>query len=409
MSYITREDGEHFVIPSYRDTLAAKNKKTLKKEILGLSEQYGEYITLQRKGQLQYEIAFSPDTGYLLGETVWHHFKRPLDMIYCEVIPDTTEAILVIVKAGSVYLDGSFPIDNIAEELIIFLTQKNNFEIYVYGDVPISQVPEEGKLAFAAESVRSFTELEQPIFPELPLLKIYKLELVEPVLRMHGIGVFPLRQWLTVLLMAGAAIMLWSHFSQQEEVAVPQVKENPYQAYYTALASPAPNEEIKQFVHKLTILLTMPGWVARNVTYSRGNLQAGVMSLGGTVAALADWSQANNVTYTIQPTGIFLTANTYLTNRPSPNAIYSLQAVLATFIDRLAAVYPGDHMNLGTIQKKPAYSSVKITISVDDISPDILILIGDQTRDLPMVIQNMKFSLNNGNLSGSIILDALGN
>ena len=104
MAYLTREDGEHFVIPSYREVLSAKQKSVLKKDILLLSQSYGEYITLQRKSPVQYEVAFSPDTGYLLGETVWQHFKRPADLIYCEAIPGTTEAILVIVKAGSVYL-----------------------------------------------------------------------------------------------------------------------------------------------------------------------------------------------------------------------------------------------------------------------------------------------------------------
>ena len=148
MSYITREDGEHFVIPSYRDVITSKQKSFIKKEILLLSQSYGEYITLQKKNDNQYEVAFSPDTGYLLGESLWHYFKRPLDMIYCEAIPNTTEAILVIVKNGSVYLDGSFPLDSIPEELVVFLTQQNNFEICIYGDVPISQTPEIGKFSF---------------------------------------------------------------------------------------------------------------------------------------------------------------------------------------------------------------------------------------------------------------------
>lgn len=143
MSYITRSDGEHFVIPSYRDVLSSERKSQLKKEIVALSQNYGEYITMQRKNALQYEVAFSPDTGYLLGESIWHHFKRPVDMIYCEAIPNTSEAILVIVKSGSVYLDGSFGLDNIPEELIVFLTQQNNFEIYTYGDVPLVEHPVE--------------------------------------------------------------------------------------------------------------------------------------------------------------------------------------------------------------------------------------------------------------------------
>src|SRR5258706_12802884 len=103
MPYIARDDGERFVIPSYRDTLSAKKSNLLKKEILLLSESYGAFATVIKKNAQQYEVAFSPDTGYLLGETVWQHFKRPFDLIYCEIIPNTSEAILVIVKSGSVF------------------------------------------------------------------------------------------------------------------------------------------------------------------------------------------------------------------------------------------------------------------------------------------------------------------
>ena len=129
MAYITRDDGVQFVIPSYRDVITMKSASGLKKEILTLSSSYGEYITLQQKSTVQYEVAFSPDTGYLLGESIWHHFSRPIDMVYCEAVPNTTEAILVIVVAGSVYLDGRFQIDSIPDELVVFLTQKNNFDV----------------------------------------------------------------------------------------------------------------------------------------------------------------------------------------------------------------------------------------------------------------------------------------
>src|SRR4029079_16909719 len=188
MPYITREDGERFVIPSYRDVITATNSGQLKREIKLLSQSYGEYITLQKKSTNQYEVAFSIDTGYLLGESIWHQFNKPQDLIYCEAIPNTMEAILVIVKSGSVYLDGSFPLDSIPEELIIFLTQQNNFEIYIYGDVPISHEPDAGKFSFEASSVKSFEVLKKPIFPTLPLLKMYQLQLVDQVLKAHGIG-----------------------------------------------------------------------------------------------------------------------------------------------------------------------------------------------------------------------------
>ncbi len=36
MAFIAREDGEHFVIPSYRDVITAKQEAALKKDILAL-------------------------------------------------------------------------------------------------------------------------------------------------------------------------------------------------------------------------------------------------------------------------------------------------------------------------------------------------------------------------------------
>src|SRR5581483_6511953 len=105
-----------------------------------------------------------------------------------EAIPNTSEAILVIVKSGSVYLDGSFSIESIAEELVVFRTQQNNFEIYTYGDVPISQSSEEGKFTLDPSSVHSFQVLDKPVFPTLPLLKSCQLQLVNVALKNQGIG-----------------------------------------------------------------------------------------------------------------------------------------------------------------------------------------------------------------------------
>ena len=125
MPYIAREDGEHFVVPSYREAVVAKGASAVKRDIVSLSNNYGQYIAIQSKGPLRYEVAYSPDTGYLLGESIWYFLNRPFEMIYCEAIPDTTEVILVIVKEGSVYLDGRFPADGVQEELVSFLTQEN--------------------------------------------------------------------------------------------------------------------------------------------------------------------------------------------------------------------------------------------------------------------------------------------
>jgi len=410
MSYITREDGEHFVIPSYRDVLSAKQKNILKRDILMLSQNYGEYITMQKKGTAQFEVAFSPDRGYLLGESIWHYFKRPLEMIYCEAIPNTTEAILVIVKNGSVYLDGTFPLDSIPEELIIFLTQQNNFEIYIYGDVPISQTQQEGKFNFEATSIKSFTVLDKPVFPTLPLLKIYQLQLVDIVLKSQGIGVFPAKQLLLGIVVLGLLWISWSYITSQRVEAPKEAKKevNPYEAYNASLMTPAPEDVINRFLEKLRVLFTMPGWTPTVITYAGGTVSASVQTLASKTEELNEWAKQNNATVDIQQNGIYVHMNIDPARRTVPTYIYPLKSVLAHFIDRLSNVYPGNHLKLGTFDNKGVYSDVPITIDVEDISPIVLSLIGEQFKGLPIIVQTLSVTLDKGSLTGTINIDALG-
>lgn len=409
MPYITREDGEHFVIPSYRDVLTVKQKSQLKKEVLLLSQSYGEYITLQKKSANQYEVAFSPDTGYLLGESIWHYFKKPADLIYCEAIPDTTEAILVIVKSGSVYLDGRFPVESIPEELIIFLTQQNNFEIYLYGDVPVSETPEPGKFSFEISSVKSFTILDKPVFPSLPLLKIYQLQLVDPVLRAHGIGAFPTRQLIIFVVFAALAYMGYSYFAaKRQQVVVKREEVNPYQLYLTTLNSPAPDQEIVEVMKEINVLSQIPGWEWRTIKYSSNSITATVTANGGTMETLFNWCSRNKVAIQIRKTGIVLTVPVQTTKRPMPTTINDLNKVVGAMIDRLQVVYPGNNMDLSEFVPKGVFSQVEMRISFRNISPALLLLISRQFAGLPLVLRDITLNLSNSTLSGTITLNALG-
>ncbi len=409
MPYITREDGERFVIPSYRDVLSAKQKSVLKRDILTLSQSYGEYITLQRKNPTQYEVTFSTDTGYLLGESIWQFFKKPLDMIYCEAIPNTSEAILVIVKSGSVYLDGRFPVETIPEELVIFLTQQNNFEIYVYGDVPISQEPQEGKFAFETSSIKSFTVLEQPIFPTLPLYKIYQLQLVDQVLKAQGIGVFPTKQLVLALFVIGLGWLAWSYFSQPAPEVVEAPPEiNPFQNYNTLLMSPAPDEVIHQIVNKINVMFTMPGWIPLRFDYIAGSLSVAVRSEGGLTQDLFKWAEEHEAGVSIKPEGMFVNLAIKTTNRPLPKQIYPITQVIGRFVDNLSYVYQGNRLQLSDVASKGVYSQVNVRLAVNNVTPSVLDLIGKQFQGLPFVLQNVSLTIDTGILSGTITFEALG-
>ena len=421
MSFITREDGERFVIPSYRDILSAKKSALLKKEILQLSAKYGEYITLQRKNLEQYEVAFSTEVGFLLGETVWSHFKRPVDLIYCEAIPNTTDAILVIVKNGSVYLDGQFPVDSIPEELIVFKTQQSNFDIYIFGDVPISEAPEEGKFALATSSIKSFNVLTTSAFALLPRVKAFQLKLVDQVLKAQGIGALPAKKLLIILLVIGLIWMAYIYLEMMKPEDVPtQVlpvnllkQADPLQGYWDELALPAPTEAIHQLATFSKLMMTIPGWKPENIEYLlKIPYKVKLISIGGNLDILFAWAAKNKVNIQLESSGLYASTTPTLPKRTffAYTLPKSLQVTMITLINRLSYIMPGENpIKLGEPMNKGKYSQATVTITFNNITSDKLDLIGLQLQRLPFSLQKVTMQWQSGSLSGSISLNVLGN
>lgn len=411
MPYITREDGERFVIPSYRDVLSAKKDALLKREITLLSSTHGEYIALQRKNISQYEIAFSNEAGYLLGETVWHYFKRPQDLIYCEAIPNTSEAILIIVKSGSVYLDGSFPIESISEELLVFRTQQSHFEIYIYGDVPISEKPEGDKFALDSSSVKSFTILEKPAFPQLPLVKAFQLQLVEAVLRAQGIGVFPVKKALAAVVILLFLWIAWGYFSAEETVIQPIKligRSNPQQAYMNALTTPDPATEIRWVTGVTSSLFTIEGWYPSAITYMNGLLNASMKSTGTRTDILFAWAARNKVQVIAQSDGFHLIMQRQFLNRVPPTTIYDINKIIGQITDKISYIVPGNNLRLGKYLDSGTYKEVALGIDFSQTTVTTLDLIGQQLKYLPLTLTSIKLTYDKITLSGSFELKAYG-
>jgi hypothetical protein len=311
-----------------------------------------------------------------------------------------------------VYLDGSFSLDSITEELIIFLTQQITFKVFIYGNVPISETPEVGKFNFEPTSVISFTILDKPVFSTLPLLKMYQLQLVDQVLKAHGIGVFPVRKFVIAAVIIGVLWLMWTYMTTQREVVrkivIQQI--NPYQAYNDIMMSPSPEKEITQLLNAFQVIYSMPGWSVNQIDYSHGTATAMITSNGNNISLLQNWASHNGMTVDINAKGITLLKSFTFFNRPAPEHIYPIKETLVKFIDDLALIYPGNHLSLGNIINKGAYSSINVKISIDDLSPAAIGLIGDKCKGLPIVLNSISLTVPpEGLLTGTISIDVLGN
>jgi len=308
-------------------------------------------------------------------------------------------------------LDGSFPVDTIPEELVVFLTQQNNFDIYIYGDVPISQTLEEGKFSFERQHVKSFNNLSESVFQQLPKINAFHLKPVDIVLKNQGIGTLPVKKVLVGVIVLVLLWMIVNYITtHKKELPISIVGViNPYQLYLANLTSPAPSDEIKNLNIQLAQIFSMPGWIPSTLEYNKGVMRFSVKSMGTDAGTLSSWAKRNRFQLEIARDGFYLTQTLFTRNRIPPTTINRLDDVIINVVDRLQLVLPGNRLTLGETINRGQYKEMLLTINVDDITLATLGLIARQLNNLPLVISKISFTFPKGMLSGTIILLALGN
>jgi hypothetical protein len=337
-------------------------------------------------------------------------------MIYCEAIPNTTEAILVIVKSGSVYLDGSFQIDSIPEELLIFKSQtNNNFSVFIHGNVPISQTEEEGKIAFDADAVKSFEVLSEPAFPTLPTVRTFQLQLLDVVLNAYGIGALPIKK---IVIVVGSLLFVYfayDYIASHKKVVIPTTfipVSNPYQAYTEQLASPDPAKLLHNLVPALNSLYSIVGWAPGKMTFTPGEpskLRVGLLRAGGSVESVLAWGSQHGIKVEILTDGLYVNLVIPSSRRDAPKTITSLQSILSTMMDRMLYVMPSTPIQLTAINDRKVFSEADMTMVIPEATPVILDVISTYIAGMPLVLTKADFQINDGYLSGTLTFKALGN
>ncbi len=400
MPILNREDGVNFVLQPYRESLAIRNTSLLRKEIRYLAEQYGENIRLfKRKGD-EYEAVFSQEAGVLLGETVWHYFKEAPELIYCEVLnTKEPQILLVIVRDGKVYLDTKGSTESLFDEMASLLIEtKGRYEVYTYGDLPE---------VFSDAAVKSRTKLPEPLFPKLPTNQAFQLFTIDQALDEYGLGVKRRSSLIAVTLVCLVILsVLWWYVHQRETETIYL---NPYEQYELALHTPNPAAQINALLEGIAKVNTLTGWSGDTVTYNGQTAAMPLHSLGGTASGLMTESQALKMSVTFSSGGASITFPTIVPKRIVPARIASSQQIIALIIDRMMRVLPGKSVQINSTTGKQVFTETTVTISFNNISPDVLRLIASNIDDLPVTLVSMTANRSGGLFSGSLQLNVVGN
>jgi hypothetical protein len=414
MAVIRREDGIQFVVQSYRELLTQKNPALLKNEIRLIGKSNGDYARLFKQREGQYEAVFSRDPGYLLGEAVWYHFGKPADLIYCEALPDQQYAIVVIVRAGSVYLDAKLPLAGLQDEFISLVTGNNHFTIYTSGDVPLAKEPTEGKFAFETQTVQAFNILTEPLFPKLPVNDNLKLLSVDQAIKAQHLdkGLSP------ALIVAGllvAGIVLYWLLPTKEQPVQPTVEApveqviEPTNLQAQLLHGPSPVQNLQRIADIIDILRHLIGWQAAAIDFDGSDtINIRLQSIGGSATMLLQWAKAQGARADLSSQGARIQFPVDLPARIAMPHIMKEDEVSAGIIDKMLQTLPGKSVQINQPTSSGGLVQERLTVMFTDISPATLVLIGKQVEGLPVKLTKCSVTNADGLLSGQLELLVIG-
>ncbi|AML47985.1 hypothetical protein AYM02_01155 [Coxiella burnetii] len=188
MPTLVKDDGTPFALQAYREVLIG-DRASVYKRIRLLAERHGHFVHILKRYTDHYEIAFSPQPGYLLGESIKHYFGWAQNLIFCERLPHRPELLLVVIREGRVYLDSLVLANKVAAKLMPLLSDTQPYQIVTSGEVPIQQSSDEKEVFVPPPYlVDSFEELNEPLFPRLPAISSLQLLPLSLVLKTSEIN-----------------------------------------------------------------------------------------------------------------------------------------------------------------------------------------------------------------------------
>ena len=411
MIVITRQDDTRFIAQAYRERLPALSKRLMAQEIKMLSSQHGAHVCLIRQSRTEYDVIFSQESGFLLGELIWDYFGCPEHLIYCEALSDSAHCLLVIIRNGAVYLDKKVLSADIQKELMPILADSYRYDVYTHGDLPLRDVETFGGATFMLPKVmlNTFNHLKKPIFPKLLPSPYFELKSLSDVLRSKYLRRHSKKVVVTMVSVFALVLGWWSFSAKQDTLptAAPTAYVN-LSRYDTALATPSPRLLLSEIATKLSTFYALPGWEAAHINYSNHQFDIQMKSHGGSFWYLTDWAKRHNYQLRVLADGAQLQVPSHISDRLAPKKAVVIQASLDLFLKRMAKVLANDAVHINATRRHGSVNETQMTLDLRALSPDLLDLIGHEFDDLPISLSSINMHFRNGLIDGKIRLSLWG-
>lgn len=413
MAQIVRYDDVEFVVLTYRELLTAATPSMMKREIQLLATENGQYVKCFPREQ-GVEAVFSPDSGYLLAESVWDYFDEPENLIYCEELPNGTSTILIVIRGGTVFLDTEVNKRNLMDELMALTLGSTAYKIKLFGDLPIGEGS--SQFQFPLQNVGSLEYVESSVFLALKPNPEYALGTVKQAFASLGYTGATLKKLVILgVIVCVLGFVGWLIFKPAPPPPPPVVTgpppppPDPYAAFKQALMTPAPDAILQNLVNTLSDAYTIPGWTPASLSLAGNNATVSLNQDGGNAGILLAWKRNHpDVQMSINTGKAVLTYTISVPARGTPEVIYKLPDLLANFYDELNAKFPGSTVTVGAITKNSNYQQSNITISFTGQSPDSLLVLTDVLKGLPAVLSTATMTVATGLISGQLTIQLIG-
>lgn len=409
MVTVVRQDGSQFVVQAYRERVVAPKKTILQHKLQTLSKQYGQHIRLFQVDKETFEVVISRDTGYLLAETVVEYFNRPKNLIYCEQLTNSQQAILIVVRNGAILLDTRIELTKVAGELLPFIADSQQYDVVISGAVPITDDEQDAsKLFIPADSLGKFEVLSESLYKRLPLLAKFHLQTLVLALKGAKFKTSPVA-WALAGFIALIIIGVVAWWMAPSSPSQPRQQRDVYASYRQALTTPSPVSVLKDVRQTLQDLYFAPEWHLQTVTYQQGRYSSTFEREGNSsLSTLNRWADQKGYRFAMSNGRATITLSHTLIDRQEPAHVYDLQQVVNLLIDQMGSLVGSDAISLGSKQVHGKLSEQQLAITFSDASPDVLPLIGKQLDQFPVAVNRVEIRLNDGLISGRIIISVWG-